>query len=180
MIQLYNKDLEDALLVSFDGKKLPLAIKLKNLGCVRYSPCNTWIGQVGRYKGFCRFSTFKFGVRAVVMLLMRYVYVYHLNDIWDILNRYSPVSDGNNVGNYYKSVVADCGFDILSNNIEILRCQIQMLVYAITCVECGNDFKVYVSNSKFFQYLLNVADAAFQEYLDNVIFSSIGKVDKLP
>ena len=180
MIQLYNKEIEDALIAFFHGKELPLSIRLKNLGCVRYSSCNSWIGQIGRYKGFCRFTTFKYGIRAIVMLLMRYVYIYHLNDVWDILNRYSPVTDGNNVGYYYKCVVDDCGFDILSNNIEILRRQIQMLVYAIACVECGKEFKTYVFSSEFFQYLLNVADAAFQEYLDNVIFSSIGKVDKLP
>lgn len=72
---------------------IPLGIKCNNLANIRFDPSNHWIGQVGSYKGFCKFKTNAFGVRALLYLLRKYRYVYGLDTIKKIISRFAPSNE---------------------------------------------------------------------------------------
>lgn len=84
------------------------------LGCrnrnplnIRWSAKNKWQGQTGQCKGFCVFSSTKFGYRAALMLLRNYVRS-GCDSIQAIISRWAPESE-NNVDAYVKSVCASIG-----------------------------------------------------------------------
>ena len=53
--------------------RTPIAIINKNPLNIRFSPMNSWKGQIGDRKGFCQFEQFYYGCRAALVLLSYYV-----------------------------------------------------------------------------------------------------------
>jgi len=81
-----------------------LAVRNKNLGNIRYSPANNWLGQVGQNSGFVVFESYRLGVRALIKLIDRYVDVYGLKTVYQVLCRWAPIEDGNDPVAYAKAV----------------------------------------------------------------------------
>lgn len=94
---------------------------------IKYDKNNKWIGQIGQYRGFVKFSSQGLGIRAGVKLLYRYVFVFHLLDIVKILEKFCPPSvDGNSFtfDNYVCFVTKKVGvYDIRSCKGFMLLCQ---------------------------------------------------------
>lgn len=70
---------------------------------IRFNRKNVWYGQIGRKKGFCRFSSFDYGVRACVVLLRNYIRA-GFSTIRKIITRFAPASDGNDTDAYISFV----------------------------------------------------------------------------
>lgn len=91
-----------------------LGIRNKNPFNIRYNTAIKWKGQIGQYKGFCRFSSMDYGIRSGLSLLRTYRYLYGLDTIRKIISRYAP-SNENNTDYYISFVVGICrqyGFSI--------------------------------------------------------------------
>lgn len=165
---------------SFDF--LPLGLRINNPGCIRYVVSNKWNGQKGSYRGYAKFESFECGVRALTMLLMRYIYKYRMFDVFDIMLRYAPSQDGN-FPNVYADVIKNiCGLTKLSNHIRLLRLELPLIVYCIACVENGSEFRNRAMNypdDEFCMYLNSLVITYFDEYCEQVIYPSIGKVFEL-
>lgn len=160
-------------------KKLPLGLRLNNPGCLRVSSAQ-WNGKIGSKNGFCQFMDFKFGIRALSLVLCKYFFTYHLFDLKDILLRYAPQSDGNKPCVYYDFVRQKLGFSTFSINIPTLGLQLPLLVYYITCMELGKEYEIKSKEFKgFTSYFFGVVDATFDEYLNNVFYPVYGKVPNI-
>lgn len=59
---------------------------------IRYDARNKWRGQIGREKGFCKFSDPMYGLRAAAILLCRYVRQGD-NTVDKIISRWAPPSE---------------------------------------------------------------------------------------
>lgn len=70
---------------------------------IRYNQCNDWVGQIGNYRGFCRFDSLEYGLRAGFKLLINYKKFRHLSTPYDIIYNFAPPSE-NNTSNYLKYV----------------------------------------------------------------------------
>lgn len=149
------------------GRVIPLGLCYRNIGCIRYSKENRWIGQTGSYKGFCMFSHYNFGLRALIFLLCRYVYHYEIKDLWSLINRYSPSEDGNNVNAYYNKVNYIVGFDSFSDIDKVKMKQICMIAYAIVSVEVGLFFQSFIKQCLYNEFL-QLSLHYCKEYLANV------------
>lgn len=136
-----------------EGKVIPLGLVYRNLGCIRYSKENRWLGQTGSYKGFCRFSHYNYGLRALILLLCRYVYNYQITDLWSLISRYSPAEDCNNVSVYYNKVKEIVGFDSFSDIDNVIMEQICMVAFAIIGVEIGSFFQSFIKSCLFDDFL---------------------------
>lgn len=79
-----------------------LGIRNCNPGNIRCG--SAWKGLIGSEKGFCRFDSMAFGVRALLVVLRTYHYKYRLDTIRSIVNRFAPASDGNDTGAYIRFV----------------------------------------------------------------------------
>lgn len=60
---------------------------------IRYSQSNHWLGQSDPDNGFCTFTELDCGVRALMILLKRYINSYHLRSVGSIIKRFAPVSE---------------------------------------------------------------------------------------
>ena len=60
---------------------------------IRYNKNNRWLGQTGSHKGFCRFVRLEFGIRAAIILLKNYYFIYKLRSISSIIKRYAPSNE---------------------------------------------------------------------------------------
>lgn len=65
-------------------------IAKNNIFNIRYSSSNSWKGQDGKVKGFCRFKSVEFCVRAMIILLRVYRLKYGLKTIRSIISRFAP------------------------------------------------------------------------------------------
>lgn len=74
---------------------ISLGIRLNNPLNIRYSYNNKWLGQTGSYFGFCEFESSDYGLRAAMLLLERYIVVYHLRFVRGIINRFAPSVENN-------------------------------------------------------------------------------------
>lgn len=59
---------------------------------IRFVASNNWRGQVGKYKGFAKFSDTYFGLRAAIILLRRYIKQGY-NTPAKIISRWAPPSE---------------------------------------------------------------------------------------
>ena len=66
---------------------------------IRWSSKNAWKGLKGNNNGFCEFYDITYGLRALCLLLKRYIRSYGLNDVESIISRFAPPSE-NNTCNY--------------------------------------------------------------------------------
>ena len=95
-----------------------LGIRNNNPCNIRYSKLNSWKGQTGHSKGFCKFSSMDYGVRAVLSLLRIYRFHYGLDTIRKIISRYAPPTE-NKTDYYISFVVGLCnqyGFKITADS----------------------------------------------------------------
>lgn len=78
-------------------KDLPLGIRLNNPGnlrAIKSKPVN-WLNQIGAEKGFCKFSSMHYGIRALCKLIMTYNKRGWCDNSLAFATHYAPVSDGN-------------------------------------------------------------------------------------
>lgn len=63
---------------------------------------SNWKGlsNVQSDKSFCQFVSIEYGIRAALIVLRTYAYKYKLHSLKDVISRFAPSSDGNNVDNY--------------------------------------------------------------------------------
>lgn len=116
---------------------MSLAEKNNNPGNIRFNPSIKWRGQIGENKGFCVFENSDFGLRAMILLLKRYINVYKLTSVEKIISRYAPASE-NNTCDYISIVSYDLLFFGFSTTyIEYKSPSFYYLVRAMVRVECG-------------------------------------------
>ncbi|MFI0399662.1 MAG: hypothetical protein ACH34X_11300 [Thiolinea sp.] len=106
-----NKDFYDAASELGLSGDLPRGIRNNNPGNVEHSPSNKWLGlsdnpSDGRY---CRFDNPRSGIRAFVLLLLKYQTEYRLKTISAMLNRYAPRQDNNATDAYIEHVAKAAG-----------------------------------------------------------------------
>lgn len=106
-----NKDFYDAASELGLNGDLPRGIRNNNPGNVEHSPSNKWLGLAdnpsdGRY---CRFDNPRYGIRAFVLLLLKYQTEYRLKTISAMLNRYAPRQDNNATDAYIEHVAKAAG-----------------------------------------------------------------------
>lgn len=66
---------------------------LNNPANIRYSKSNHWVGESDPDNGFCTFKELQFGLRALMVLLKRYINSYHLRSVGSIIKRFAPVCE---------------------------------------------------------------------------------------
>lgn len=160
-------------------KKLSLGLRLNNPGCLRVSSVQ-WNGKIGSKNGFCQFSKFEYGVRALSLVLCKYIFKYHLFRVSEICLRYAPQSDGNSPEVYSNFVSKKLGFAKLSLNIPTLRIQFPLLVYCFMCMELGKEFEIKSREERLFIHdLFSLIDTYFDEYLNSVYYPAYGKVSNI-
>lgn len=81
----------------------PISLKTNNPFNIRYSESNSWVGMVGEYKGFCKFSHESYAVRAMFKLILNYIRR-GVDTPRKIITRFAPPSE-NNTERYIKFVV---------------------------------------------------------------------------
>ena len=86
----------------------PLGLRINNPANIRFVSSNHWQGQVGQYKGFCKFKTFAFGVRALLYLIRKYRYTYGLKSVEQIIKRFAPENE-NDTESYITFVASRIG-----------------------------------------------------------------------
>lgn len=111
-----------------------------NVGNIRYNSRNTWLGQCGNYKGFCKFINEDYAIRALIILLLRYR-SFGLTDVSAIINRYAPQSE-NETSVYISFVRRFIGSDSIVSLGHFLD-----LVRSICYVETSKEFsRDYITN----------------------------------
>lgn len=72
----------------------PLGLRINNPLNIRFSIMNTWKGQIGFEKGFCKFDTLEHGFRAALVLLCNY-HRKGYDSVEKIVTRWAPPSENN-------------------------------------------------------------------------------------
>lgn len=152
-------------------KNLSLGVYLNNPLCLRYNASNKWIGQIGCKSGFCEFDSLEHGVRAAVMVLLKYVFTYHLFSIEAIIRRFAPNSDGNNTDIY---------IDVVTNHLKkrwfclhSFDDRFKEMVFVMALVECGFKYHDYFVGCQF----KSLVQKAMDEYLKQVLYPRFGSLD---
>lgn len=119
---------------------MSLAIRNCNPGNIRYSKSVKWKGLIGENKGFCVFMNMELGVRAMILLLKRYINVYQLSSVEEIVSRYAPDNENNTCG--YISIVSDSLvlFGLDPSDIKYKSEAFYRLVCTMIKVESGTYF----------------------------------------
>lgn len=124
--------------------RMSLGIKNNNPLNVRYSALNRWQGLTGYEKGFCKFESVKFGLRAGIITLRTYINKHGLNSVEKILSRWAPTSE-NNTRNYI-SYVSNCLLslgsdpdDIQFGKVNFVRMVVAMCMFESWYRCCEND-----------------------------------------
>lgn len=93
------------------GSNLARGIRNNNPGNIVYNVLNQWRGQVGSDGRFAKFSDAVYGLRAMFVLLRRYVNDYRLDTIAKIASRWAPPNE-NNTSAYASNVANMSGIAI--------------------------------------------------------------------
>jgi hypothetical protein len=117
-----------------------LGIRNRNPGNIRHNPANKWEGRLPnepKHKGFCAFSTFAYGIRALALNFNTYQRKHGLKTIRGMIERHAPPSENDTEA--YISFVCDY-LDkkpdeevILMDDRELLKKFLQ----AVAIMECG-------------------------------------------
>lgn len=83
-------------------KRTILGVELNNPLNIRYNSANNWRGQEGAERGFCKFKSVAYGIRAAYILLTNYI-KFGCNTLEDIISRWAPPSE-NDTENYISFV----------------------------------------------------------------------------
>lgn len=79
--------------------------KLNNPCAIRKSPSNHWIGEDSLNNSpFCKFTDMSFGLRACAIIIRNYIVKYRFTTVREIIQRYAPVSDGNDIKSYLEFI----------------------------------------------------------------------------
>lgn len=103
-----NSDKKPSNEVNRNGKT-SLCFRLNNPGCLRDGASN-WKGKTGSEKGFVRFSTMEYGIRASLINLRNTYFNKGLNTISKIMYKYAPPSE-NNTEKYIADLETWTGFN---------------------------------------------------------------------
>lgn len=155
--------------------RIPRGVRNNNPLNIRYVRKNNWKGRV-EHKLDADFEEFKkmsFGYRAAFILLHKYMNLYKLRTIYDIVSRWAPAGDGNNVTMYAQQVGLKTSYPLF-NPIEWtdFRFMIRMAV-AMAEVENGIYMSYipaaegYISAAKYLGYDSIALDAT--EYYNSLI-----------
>lgn len=113
-------------------EKVSLADLNCNLGNIKYSKNNKWLGQVGQYKGFCKFSNHSYGARAAYIILKKR----QGKTLREIVKIWAPASDGNNPAKYADFTAKFTGLNLNEKiDTDEERCQV---LRAIARMEGGH------------------------------------------
>jgi hypothetical protein len=118
---------------------LPRGIRNNNPGNIRINKQNDWLGKIRESQNtdgsFEQFIEFRYGVRAMILLIKGDIERRGIYTLQALLNKYAPASE-NNTGNYIRLVANGSGFSPstpLSTDKESLR----RIVQAMSKVENG-------------------------------------------
>ena len=108
---------------------------------LRYNPSNSWKGQVGEVRGFCKFKNIAYGFRAAWRVLNNYLKNGH-NTIEKIISRWAPPKE-NDTENYIKFV---CDDTLISRHMVLKNATLHdywtliMILRAMAKMESGEWF----------------------------------------
>lgn len=124
---------------------------ISNITCnyfnIRTSDVFTWIGQNGSYKGFVKFSSCEFGVRAFILLLYTYRSRYNIHTVQSFVERYAPASE-NDVSAYVRFIIDNYGSEALPLTFNELISFIRVVVKYETGVSLSENFvRAYLLDS---------------------------------
>lgn len=108
----------------------------KNPFNIRYSKCNPWKGQIGSYRGFCKFEDVQFGLRAGLIILRNYIRQ-GFNTPEKIINRYAPPSE-NDTFNYIKYV---CSYAGISSSCVLRYGTLDFYLVALAMLRIETNFQ---------------------------------------
>lgn len=121
------------------GSGLPLGIRNNNPLNIRKVPGTTWRGSISpdasteRERGFVRFSSIEWGLRAAFCILRTYARRHGLVSIRDIIRRWAPPAE-NQTEQYIRNV---CLWTGLSGQQRLSEGDWPLLVKAMARQECG-------------------------------------------
>lgn len=71
-----------------------IGVELNNPLNIRHNPCNNWRGMDGNEKGFVKFTSVAYGIRAAYIILTNYI-KNGCNTLEDIISRWAPPCENN-------------------------------------------------------------------------------------
>lgn len=131
--------------------RMSLGIKNNNPLNIRFSSLNRWQGLCGSEKGFCKFESMKFGLRAGLITLRTYINKHGLTSVKDIISRWAPSSENPtcNYISYVSRYIFDAGGnpnDIKFGSLSFLRMVVAMCMFESWYRCCENDIKECIIN----------------------------------
>lgn len=111
---------------------------------------NHWLGEVKNPtdKEFEQFTDMKYGLRAAILILWRYIKVYHLDNIYDIIKRWAPPTE-NNTGMYFHTVtrmIEPHAWNMRFGYIDWTKYHVGVLIWAMCRIESGYELNDDVFN----------------------------------
>ena len=155
--------------------RIPRGVRNNNPLNIRYVKGNNWHGRV-EHKNDESFEEFKkmiWGYRAAFMLIHKYMNLYGLCTIIDIVARWAPTSDGNNTTSYANRVSRAVGIPICQKIVFGDWSTITKIVRAMAEVENGVDMSYvpvlegYIQAAHDLGYYAEAAEA--QEHINELI-----------
>lgn len=153
--------------------RIPRGVRNNNPLNIRYVAKNKWEGRVIHKSDpdFEEFKSMKFGYRAAFILLHRYMSLYNLHTILDIVSRWAPQGDGNDTFSYANIVSQKTGIPIQQEvTFTDWRAMVR-IVRAMAEVENGVDMTYisalvgYIAAARNFNYDDAAAEAQ-EHYFD--------------
>ena len=119
--------------------KLPRGLRNNNPLNIRLSPANHWQGEItpSTDPDFCQFESLVMGLRAAVIIIMRYITVHHCDTIESIIRRWAPEPNTDHVQLYIDYVARR---SCLGPRLQIRRTDknhICLVIWAMAAFECG-------------------------------------------
>lgn len=137
--------------------KLPRGIRNNNPLNIRISS-NKWIGKAtpSTDPAFEQFDTIEHGIRAAFCIIRTYIIKHGCRTVHDLITRWAPAADGNNVEAYVAQVLRISNTSQNEPLYFTRRLQMCTILYAMHVVECG---RIYYPLSLF----LHVYDTYFAQ-----------------
>lgn len=156
--------------------RIPRGVRNNNPLNIRYVERNKWKGRVARKsdKDFEEFRSMIYGYRAAFILLHRYMSLYNLHTILDIVSRWAPQSDGNDTIAYANTVSQKTGIPIQQEVTFTDWRAIVKIVRAMAEVENGVDMSYaealcgYSGAARIFNYN-DAAEEALGHYYELIM-----------
>lgn len=114
---------------------MPLGIRNNNPLNIKFNKTNKWNGQTGENRGFCTFSSSKYGIRAAAVLLNNYMTKNSLTSVASIITKWAPGSDNNPTKAYIDFVAKFMGVNAADSNLTVAH--LPSMIAAMTRFENG-------------------------------------------